>query len=290
MQKREYLPRVSDVLGFALIFASLLCFLVTWISSDFDMSTGSIFLKLILELPIFLLPTLGVFFVYRRLGMPIPVLPRSLGYSESAMLTVSTFGAIVLMQVLYGSVFPSVVAKARIEETESVFGFLLLFLSTVVIPAVLQELFFRGAILRSLTAYRVLLAILISSVADALMRFSLEAFPIVFFCGFLIGSLYCATGSLSAAISVHLTANAAWFLGETVRVYMPLHYGLFVQVLVTASVLLLAFGLPFLKKTVQAILADEHDDAVWPTSQFWGAPIIVFLVLAIAVQLFVGTI
>ena len=290
MRKKEYIPRISDVLGMALIMASLIYFFTAWISSGFEMSAMGILFGLLLKLPVFLLPILFVILTYRRFQMPLPIISRSLGHNESAMLTVSTFGAIVLMQMLYSAVFPSVMKPVGVAETESAFGILLLFLSTAVIPAVLKEIFFRGVILRTLTAHRVLLAILISSVSDALMRFSLEAFPIVFFCGFLIGSLYCATGSLSSAVGVHLSVSAVWFLGEVVSVYFSERYELFMRVFIASSVLLLAFGLPFLKKTVRAILADEHDDLVLPVSKFWGAPIVIFLVLAIAVQLIFGSV
>lgn len=290
MQKKKYMPRVSDILGLALILTMLLLFLGAWFSGFFGMSVLDIFVKLLLKLPVFFLPIFFVVFAYRRFAMPIPVLPRSLDYNESAMLTVSTFGAIVLMRVLYSAVFPSTISAVGISETTSVFGFLLLFFSSVVIPAVLQELFFRGVVLRALTAYRALLAILISSVVFALMSFSLEMFPIAFFCGFMLGSVYYATGSLGAVIGIHLSANAVWFLAETVDVYAPARYSLFVRVLVASCVLLFAFGLPFLKKTVRALLADEDDDSVLPSSQFWSVPIVVFLVFSIAVQLFVETV
>ena len=290
MRKKEYVPRISDILGMALILASLVYFFVAWVSSELQASTAAILFKLLLKLPIFLLPTLFVILTYSRYRMRLPDIPRSLGHNESAMLTVSTFGAIVLMQMLYSSVFPFVMKPAGVAETESALGFILLFLSAVVIPAVLQEIFFRGVVLRALTAHRVLLAILIASVSDALMRFSLEAFPIVFFCGFLIGSLYFATGSLSAVIGVHLAVGTVWFLGETVGVYFPTKYELFMRIFIASSVLLLAFGLPFLKKTVRAILADEHDDLVLPVSAFWGAPIVAFLVLAITVQIIFGSV
>ena len=290
MRKKEYRPRISDVLGIALIVASLIYFFVAGVSSDLGMTAMEIFFKLLLKLPVFLLPILFVNFTYRRFGMTLPTIPRSLGQNESTMLTVSTFGAIVLMQMLYGSVFPSMMKPVGVAETDSVLGVVLLYLSAVVIPAVLREIFFRGAVLRALTAHRVLLAILISSVSDALMRFSLEAFPIVFFCGFLIGSLYFTTGSLSSVVGVHLAGSTVWFLGEIIGVYFPTRYAIFMRIFIASSVLLLAFGLPFLKKTVRAILADEHDDLVLPVSAFWGAPIIVFLILAIAVQLIFGSI
>ncbi len=290
MRKKECTPRVSDIFGIALIFSMLLYFAALCLSSSLDMSTLSILLKLLISLPVFSVPTALVFFCYKRLRMPFPALPRSLGYHESAMLTVSTVGSIVLVQALYSAVFPSSVFSVGIAETDSVLSFVLLFFSSVIMPAVLEEAFFRGALLRGLTAYRLLLAILISSVSFALMRFSLVEFPIVFFCGFMIGSLYCATGSLLSAIGVHLTVNAVWFLAETVEVYAPDRHSLFMRVLVASCVLLIAFGLPFLKKTVRAILADEHDDLALAALPFWGAPIIVFLVLAIAIQLIGGSV
>lgn len=290
MPKKKYIPRASDILGLALILSAILYFLSAWMSSRFGMSELSLFVKLLLYLPIFLAPTFFVYVAYLHFRMPFPVPMRTLGYNESAMLTVSTFGAIILVQVLYSSVFPSVIIDSGVEKTGSLFGFMLLFFSSVVIPAILQELFFRGVVLRALMAYRALLAILISSVVFALMRFSLEEFPLAFFCGFMIGSLYCATGSLMAATSVHISANAVWFLAETVSVYVPARYSLFMRILVASCVLLFAFGLPFLKKTVRAILADEFDDASLPSLQFWGVPIIVFLVLSIAVQFFFGTV
>ncbi len=289
MRKKEYKLLVSDILGLSLILAMLLAFAVSFIMRVLGMTVGALLLKIALQVMLYCLPIVFVLWLYRRNGDRIPHLTSSLDYNESAMLTVSAFGAVVLIQTLYSSVFPSVVQKAGIAETASVEEFLILFFLTVVVPALTEELFFRGIVLRALTAYRALLAILISSVAYALMHFSLEVFPLSFFCGFLIGSVYFATGSLGVAVGLHFSVNAVWFLAETVNVYLPDSYSLFLRILVAACVLLFAFGLPFLKKTVSAILADEHDDTVLPSSQFWGVPIVVFLITAISVQLIFGT-
>ncbi len=286
--RKKYSLNISAVHGIALIFSMILYFVSAWLGGFLDMKPGSLLIKILLELPVFLLPMAYILFLCKKKSLPVPRLSRSLNYNESAMLTVSSFGAIVLMQVLYGSVFPSTFVTLGVAETDSVFGFLLLFFGAVVLPAILEESFFRGVILRTLTVYRALLAILISSVVSALMTFSIEGFPLAFFCGFLLGSVYIATGSLGAVIGVHLSANALWFLAETIEVCMPEQYDLFLRISVISSVLLLAFGLPFLKKTVQAILADEHDEAVLPSSQFWSIPISVFLVAAILMQVFGG--
>ncbi len=286
MRKKEYSIRISDVLGVALLVTTALAFLYRHLAAFLSMSAGALLLKLLLLLPLYLLPVLLVFLGCKRFSLPIPRLSRgALGYNEAAMLSVSTFGAVVLMEVLYGSVFPSTFRDIGVAQVQTTAGFALLFLQVVVLPAVLEELLFRGVILRTLTTYRALLAILMSSLASALMRFSLEAFPLAFFCGFLLGSVYYATGSLGSVIGVHLMANAAWFLSETVGVFISERYAIFLRVLVASCVLLFAFGLPFLKKTVQALLADEHDAGLLPSAHFWGIPISTFFVIAILLPL-----
>ena len=195
----------------------------------------------------------------------------------------------MILQVLYASVFPSTVPVSGVSKDLSLFAFLLLSLTAVILPSVLDELFFRGVVLRSLTSYRALLAILISSLVNALMSLSLEAFPIRFLCAFLIGSLYYTTGSISVSIGVRVLSETAWFLSETVSVFAASRYDTFVRVLVASCVLLLAFGLPFLKETVRAILADENDASVLPSSHFWGVPIVVFLILAVGFTILFGS-
>ncbi len=286
---KQNTPKVSDVLGVSLIVLAVMELLFWMLSGFLDRSVPSVFLHFLLQLPVYLIPLFVVLFAYRRLGIRAPRLPRGLGYNQSAMLTVSTFGGIVILQLLYASVFPSTVPVAGVEGVRSAFTLLLLSFSSVALPALLDEVFFRAVVLRSLTVYRALLAILISSLANALLDFSLEAFPIRFFCAFLIGSLYYATGSLAVSVGVHILANAVWFLAETVAAFASDYYSLFMRVLVCACVLLLAFGLPFLKQTVRAILADEDDDGVLPSAHFWGIPIAVFLILAVSMQLLVGT-
>ncbi len=286
---KKYDPKVSDVLGVALILLAVLALVSADLFGLTDQSTLALFLKILLQLPVYFVPVFFVILAYRRIGLAFPLLPRGLGYNQSAMLTVSTFGGIVILQLLYASVFPSTVPSAGVAQAPSLFAFLLLSFSSVALPAVLEELFFRGILLRSLTVYRALLAILISSIANALLYFSPAAFPIRFLCSFLIGSLYYATGSISVSVSVHIMTNAVWFLSETVAVYAADKSSLFVRVLVIACALLFAFGLPFLKETVQAILADVDDADVLPSSHFWGVPIAVFLVLAVAFHLFCGS-
>ncbi len=289
MQKKKYCPRASDVLGIALMLTVLLSSVFSWLRDFFDMSTGALFVKFLLRLPEYFLPILCVYLGYRRLHRPFPRLMSSaLSYNESAMLTVSAFGAIVLMQTAYGALFPVVFPKTGVGETETVFGFLLLSFASVALPAVLEELFYRGVVLRALTEYRPLLAILISSLVSALMHFSVEGFPLYFGTAFLLGSVYYTTGSLGAVMGVHLMTDTVWFLSETVGVYMPERLSMLTKGLVAASALLFAFGLPFLKKTVRAILGDAHDDTVLPSSHFWSIPIICFFVFVAAAYIFLG--
>ncbi len=286
MREHRYRVRISDILGVSLFLMSVLYFLSERIRGGLGESVFALFLKALLLLPVYFGPIFFVYFGMRRFSFPMPSLSKdTLDYSESAMLAISTLGAVVLMQTLYASLFPSTVRVVGVEGTDSVFGFLLLFFGAVVLPALLEEIFFRGVVLRSLSRHRALLAILISSLISALMRFSVEQFPLAFFCSFLIGSVYYATGSLATAAGIHMLASGVWFLSETVAFYSPEGHELFLRIAVGACVLLFAFGVPFLKKTVQALLADEHDGGVLPSAQFWGIPITLFLIFAALLQI-----
>ena len=289
MAKRKYEPKISDILGVALCLLMLLRFVFSAVVGNADITVLSLFIRFLLRLPEYFIPVFVVFFAYKRIGWSPTLLPRTTDRNCMAMLTVSTFGAVVILQVLYASVFPSTVPVSGVSKDLSLFAFLLLSLTAVILPSVLDELFFRGVVLRSLTSYRALLAILISSLVNALMSLSLEAFPIRFLCAFLIGSLYYTTGSISVSIGVRVLSETAWFLSETVSVFAASRYDTFVRVLVASCVLLLAFGLPFLKETVRAILADENDASVLPSSHFWGVPIVVFLILAVGFTILFGS-
>ena len=80
--------------------------------------------------------------------------------------------------------------------------------SSAVVPALCEELLFRGVICRSLMNYGSRTAILVSAVLFALMHTNLGQLLYAFAAGLLLGWLYVRSGSLKLAVLLHFINNA----------------------------------------------------------------------------------
>jgi|GEM_PF-3528950 len=83
-----------------------------------------------------------------------------------------------------------------------------------VLPAILEELVFRGCVLRVLRPYGDLYAIVISAVLFGLMHGNLRQIPFATIVGFVLGYLYVVTGNIWMPILVHFTNNAISVVSE----------------------------------------------------------------------------
>ena len=135
--------------------------------------------------------------------------PRHIGVTLS--------GALVLV---VGSLFIKFFYRVSSEQSVSISGFFDRFsageadppfagvlLSTVIIPAVCEELFFRGVVLAE---YRTLgegNAIVVSAVCFAMLHFSVSGFPIYLFIGLLLGVITSVSRSVLPAMLLHLLSN-----------------------------------------------------------------------------------
>jgi len=73
----------------------------------------------------------------------------------------------------------------------------------VLLPAVLEEFFFRSVMVGEYSRYGAVCACMISSAAFAMIRFSLALFPIYFFAGVILYIIVKATDSILFAVIVH---------------------------------------------------------------------------------------
>lgn len=90
--------------------------------------------------------------------------------------------------------------------TEDV-GHLEIILAFIVIPAVCEELFFRGIILSEYRRFGAANAIIISALCFSMLHFSLESFFIYLFTGLLFGFVTAMTRSIFPSIALHLLSN-----------------------------------------------------------------------------------
>ncbi len=77
-----------------------------------------------------------------------------------------------------------------------------------IIPAVCEELLFRGCIMGSLKKYNVLMSVVISAIIFSMIHSSISSMIFAFFSGMILGFVRIYTGYFSAAVAVHFMNNA----------------------------------------------------------------------------------
>ncbi|MBS4785998.1 MAG: CPBP family intramembrane metalloprotease [Clostridiales bacterium] len=126
---------------------------------------------------------------------------------------------VTLMTVVVGAytasvmgVFFAVFGMYPTSPVESVptdtVGFMLYFISTAILPAIVEELMFRGAILQSLRRFGDTFALFVSSLLFGLTHGNLIQAPMAFLTGLAIGYFVLRTGSLRTGMFIHFVNNA----------------------------------------------------------------------------------
>ena len=88
------------------------------------------------------------------------------------------------------------------------------FISYAIIPALVEEILFRGTVCRSLTVYGKGTAVVISATLFALMHTNIEQMLYTFVAGLFFGLLYVETKSVLAPILLHFVNNSISVVGE----------------------------------------------------------------------------
>lgn len=133
------------------------------------------------------------------------------------------------------------------ENPQGFFGFLLCLLSTVAVPALVEEYAFRGLVLGSLKRYGEGFAIVVSALLFGLMHGNFEQMPFAFLVGLALGYITVKTESLLTAIAVHATNNAVSvvfdFLPDTLsQTSQNILYIIFIMLSLMLGVAALAIG------------------------------------------------
>lgn len=149
----------------------------------------------------------------KKLATPMPVSPMKLRH-----IPLTLFGGCVLIlgnlliKFFYRAVAEQAVSTPAFFEGLSAgdgeLPFAGVLLSMVIIPAVCEELLFRGVILAEYRSLGQGNAILISAICFAMLHFSVTNFPVYLFVGILLGVITTASRSVIPAMLVHLLNNA----------------------------------------------------------------------------------
>ncbi len=90
---------------------------------------------------------------------------------------------------------------------DDIFGIILVFISSSIVPAVVEEIFFRKVILERLLPYGINFAVLVSAAAFALMHTNPTQTLYPFAAGLFLGIITVKCGSVIPAITVHFANN-----------------------------------------------------------------------------------
>lgn len=94
------------------------------------------------------------------------------------------------------------------ENPSGVFGFLLTFIATAIVPALVEEFACRGIVLGLLKKYGEAFAIITSSIVFGVMHGNFDQMPFAVMVGLILGYIYVKTGSIWVSVAVHCANNA----------------------------------------------------------------------------------
>ena len=162
---------------------------------------------------IFLVPTVVVSLCFKK--HPLPLIPhRRLSASDGFLAVLGTVGFCILtsigvsmlMSFLADFGVPMPDLPSLLENTPTSYGLNLLVMA--VLPALLEELLFRGCVLRVLRPYGDWFAILVAAALFGLMHGNIVQIPFALIVGLALGWLYVATENIWLPIAVHFANNA----------------------------------------------------------------------------------
>ncbi len=178
----------------------------------------------VLELVIYALPS-AFFYILRnkqlkgklRFRLPSPGQSLYLLYAAVFLIGGSALISMGMYALFPESFSAGSTSAADFARNEGLFDGLYLVMTFAILPAVTEELLFRGIVMTSYEGMGVGTAVIVSSLAFAMSHFSFVRFPVYFFAGLVLAGVLYATRSLPAAILIHSLNNAAvLFLEEFV--------------------------------------------------------------------------
>lgn len=176
---------------------------------------------------------------------------------------------------------------SKTEDPVGVWGFLLTFLATAIVPALVEEFAFRGIVLGMLRKYGETFAIVVSAITFGIMHGNFEQMPFAALVGLVLGYICVKTGSIWTSVAVHSVNNAI----AVIFSYLTLSSGQNTQNLIymlylSLSILVAIIGICLLSKQGRDVFSLQKSETAAAEKQkykwfFTSWVIIVFIVLNI---------
>lgn len=145
-----------------------------------------------------------------------------------------------------------------------VFGFLLTFIATAIVPALVEEFACRGIILGLLKKHGEGFAIITSSIVFGIMHGNFEQIPFAVMVGLILGYIYVKTGSIWVSVLVHGINNAVSVIFSYLEGVMTVNMqNLLYLVYLIISMLAAILGVLLLsQKTQENYSLENHDTTI----------------------------
>ena len=162
-----------------------------------------------------LLPPIAFMLIFRNDFSSTLRLKKGIDAIQILLLVITCFSLFFILQIINGA-FINDLIKHLGEPSDIVNGTdpsnvtQLLFQIVIVagMPAIFEEIFFRGYVLRAFERFSPIVAIIVSSLLFSIMHGNLQQVLYAFMMGILLGTVTVITDSLLAGTVIHFVANA----------------------------------------------------------------------------------
>ena len=176
---------------------------------------------------------LSLIFKVIRFGAPVLIYHKLTGYVPNTKSSGRFNGRSVIEFVFAFSFTATAVNVVGLltEKTLSLFGikmsqnafsgdageFIFMFLSSVLLAAVAEEMLFRGVVMDALEGFNLNARVLLSAVLFSLMHCSFVQMPYAFAAGAVISVFFVKTGSIIYAVALHFASNLLTYVFALLR-------------------------------------------------------------------------
>ncbi len=171
------------------------------------------------------LPAILVSIFFKKRFMPFsPVKPISFGFAFLSI--IGAAGACMVANIVnniilsYFQEMGATVTEAPSLMENTPVSYLLNLFTIAVLPALLEEMVYRGYILRTLRPYGDFYAVFLSSILFSLMHGNLRQIPFAFLVGLVLGFLYVQTNNIFIPIVIHFINNSISVSMEYLTFYL----------------------------------------------------------------------